>query len=344
MATRTVLLACADCGVKKWRPRKSGPIQSQDVVCYACKRLRPRVVAVKVFQLHCADCGNGMVTGIRSLPQGQALCHPCRQVRARAKTLLCADCGKNMERGSASAPQGQARCQPCKRIRSINTKSCRQCHVTFVGTSKSIYCTRACAGASNAFRPEQARTRYAQRQLRAPGLNAVARAQLLTTWQQQRKTCAYCPAIPTTVDHIVPLVRGGTNHEGNLAPCCRPCNSSKSGWLLTEWRTGRRCTTPGTMPTPRPTRTRTLRPRPALLPLRPCYICGQYYQPTNIRQQTCNPTCGYEHSKRRIREKYRTSVGLPPTWDIPTTPQRNYTPRNHLTNNKGAAIIPILNV
>jgi 5-methylcytosine-specific restriction endonuclease McrA len=39
-----------------------------------------------------------------------------------------------------------------------------------------------------------------------------------------------------TIDHIVPLARGGTNYEGNLTPACRPCNSSKGTLLLVEWR------------------------------------------------------------------------------------------------------------
>lgn len=57
---------------------------------------------------------------------------------------------------------------------------------------------------------------------------------------RQGRSCSYCPAPATTVDHVLPLVRGGTNYEGNLTPCCRSCNGSKAGWLLVEWRTGRR--------------------------------------------------------------------------------------------------------
>lgn len=48
--------------------------------------------------------------------------------------------------------------------------------------------------------------------------------------------CAYCRASkPLTVDHIIPLIRGGRHAIGNLIPACGPCNSSKNARLLIEW-------------------------------------------------------------------------------------------------------------
>lgn len=51
-------------------------------------------------------------------------------------------------------------------------------------------------------------------------------------------TCAYCgeSSDDLCADHVIPLSRGGTNHESNLVCACRPCNSSKSDLLLSEWR------------------------------------------------------------------------------------------------------------
>ncbi|MDP9328026.1 MAG: HNH endonuclease [Actinomycetota bacterium] len=45
--------------------------------------------------------------------------------------------------------------------------------------------------------------------------------------------CAYCgsPATagnPLTIDHIVPLVHGGTNRRENLTVACRRCNDVKA--------------------------------------------------------------------------------------------------------------------
>jgi 5-methylcytosine-specific restriction protein A len=51
----------------------------------------------------------------------------------------------------------------------------------------------------------------------------------------QRKTasgiCHYCglkfPFKALTLDHVVPLARGGTTSPGNVVPACRTCNQAK---------------------------------------------------------------------------------------------------------------------
>lgn len=44
--------------------------------------------------------------------------------------------------------------------------------------------------------------------------------------------CRYCGISLTdrrrTVDHVIPLTRGGEHARANLVPCCQPCNSSKN--------------------------------------------------------------------------------------------------------------------
>ena len=39
-----------------------------------------------------------------------------------------------------------------------------------------------------------------------------------------------------SLDHVIPISRGGNHSIGNLMPLCRPCNSSKGKKLLVEWR------------------------------------------------------------------------------------------------------------
>lgn len=58
-----------------------------------------------------------------------------------------------------------------------------------------------------------------------------------TTFDRDGWACVYCGADEDlTCDHVVPLVRGGTNDNENLATACRSCNSSKGDKLLSEWR------------------------------------------------------------------------------------------------------------
>lgn len=51
-----------------------------------------------------------------------------------------------------------------------------------------------------------------------------------------KEPCTYCEAVDDmTVDHVVPLSRGGRHEAKNLTPACRSCNSSKCALLLEEW-------------------------------------------------------------------------------------------------------------
>jgi len=53
----------------------------------------------------------------------------------------------------------------------------------------------------------------------------------------KEKPCIYCGSQKRiTLDHVVPLSRGGRNSIGNLVPACLSCNCSKGYKLLMEWR------------------------------------------------------------------------------------------------------------
>ena len=54
--------------------------------------------------------------------------------------------------------------------------------------------------------------------------------------------CSYCGSPATegndlTIDHIIPLSRGGTNRRDNLTVACRRCNTSKHDRLDVAPRT-----------------------------------------------------------------------------------------------------------
>jgi len=38
-----------------------------------------------------------------------------------------------------------------------------------------------------------------------------------------------------TMDHIVPIIRGGKSTKGNTVPACKECNSRKKHMLPMEW-------------------------------------------------------------------------------------------------------------
>ena len=51
--------------------------------------------------------------------------------------------------------------------------------------------------------------------------------------------CHYCgKAVPPkelTLDHIVPVARGGKSTKGNCVPACKECNNQKKNLLPIEW-------------------------------------------------------------------------------------------------------------
>ena len=208
---------------------------------------------------------------------------------------------------------------------------CPQCWQVFdqITTRPRRFCSRACFGASQGER-QRVRSIDDQHQLRcerdknAPGLSRSQRTNLLHQWQRQGKACAYCnEALVTTVDHVVPLIRGGTNYEGNLAPCCRPCNSSKAGRMVIEWRTGKRLPRMGRafawQNRVRPPKIIKIKPPK---PTHPCPLCAT---PT-ARRIYCSNDCACESNARAIRDAYRATHGLPVDQSKPTQPTKRGKP------------------
>lgn len=54
-----------------------------------------------------------------------------------------------------------------------------------------------------------------------------------------RGVCHYCgqtfPPDELTMDHLVPIVRGGKSSRGNVVPACKECNNRKKYLLPLEW-------------------------------------------------------------------------------------------------------------
>lgn len=60
-------------------------------------------------------------------------------------------------------------------------------------------------------------------------------------WKRKRSggVCHFCgrkfPPRELTMDHIVPVIRGGKSTKGNLVPACKECNTKKKYMLPLEW-------------------------------------------------------------------------------------------------------------
>jgi 5-methylcytosine-specific restriction endonuclease McrA len=67
---------------------------------------------------------------------------------------------------------------------------------------------------------------------------AKARELRASPWWKRRcatGVCHYCGkqvgAKALTMDHLVPIVRGGRSSKGNVVPACKPCNDAKKHGL-----------------------------------------------------------------------------------------------------------------
>lgn len=72
---------------------------------------------------------------------------------------------------------------------------------------------------------------------------AKARELRKTRWWQQKTApglCHYCGSKVSyqelTMDHLVPLARGGRSTKDNLVPSCKSCNNLKKSMLPIEWQ------------------------------------------------------------------------------------------------------------
>jgi 5-methylcytosine-specific restriction endonuclease McrA len=69
-----------------------------------------------------------------------------------------------------------------------------------------------------------------------------ARELRASQWWKRRCSagvCHYCgnkfPPRALTMDHIVPIARGGKSSKGNVVAACKDCNNKKKHRLLMEW-------------------------------------------------------------------------------------------------------------
>ena len=72
---------------------------------------------------------------------------------------------------------------------------------------------------------------------------AIARELRKTRWWQRKTAagqCHYCGKKTAyknlTMDHVLPLTRGGKSTKDNLVPCCKSCNTVKKSMMPLQWQ------------------------------------------------------------------------------------------------------------
>jgi 5-methylcytosine-specific restriction endonuclease McrA len=187
-----------------------------------------------------------------------------------ALTRPCTCCGLMFTKPSFS----QKRCDECVALHARKIELCAWCGEIFrTGLLSATCCSHHCVQMDrtrDCRRPgDDHRAKRLRREMAVPGLSIEDRNRLRAKWVRQRRTCYYCFDLATTVDHVIPLARGGDNFEGNLVPACRACNSSKHIRLIVEWKLAPRH-----------------QPR-----TKQCDVCQESYVTRVWNQRTCSDEC-----------------------------------------------------
>lgn len=180
------------------------------------------------------------------------------------KTLPCAACGELMWRGTGSLTDGTATCRPCRQkglgsryrktrrgVPAHHLGFCGCCTTPFKANSaRKKYCSVQCANhmSTGQFKrrltPEQRRANLRATQRRRTHIRRekTIRVRDLTIgaeieMRKKARKCRLCrcwmtdkPYLPNSkeLDHIVPLVMGGTHTFGNVRVICKTCNVSRT--------------------------------------------------------------------------------------------------------------------
>jgi len=97
--------------------------------------------------------------------------------------------------------------------------------------------------AANPQRRRDVSRNYAHRrraQIRGSTVRLITVDDVIARCEVFGNACAYCrrpfgAQLKMTIDHVIPLSRGGPHILSNLRPACAPCNYSKRAKLLSEW-------------------------------------------------------------------------------------------------------------
>jgi 5-methylcytosine-specific restriction endonuclease McrA len=86
-------------------------------------------------------------------------------------------------------------------------------------------------------RSPKGRARYARyyhaRRMAMGGPSTLTAAEWEAIKTEQGYRCRYCDQLaPLTMDHVIPVSKGGTHTRENVVAACKPCNSRKRDRLI----------------------------------------------------------------------------------------------------------------
>lgn len=154
------------------------------------------------------------------------------KTRKDGKYAYCKNCTKNLAQVNYQKNKNQILYQAAQ-YRNKNRAKIRQYH--------SVYYRKNTAKQKQAIKNWQARNKDKIYGYIAKRRSLIGNSVFLVTQKEIEKllsqTCCYCQTNPSdSIEHIIPLSRGGSHGIGNLAGACKSCNSSKKDKTIMEFR------------------------------------------------------------------------------------------------------------
>lgn len=200
----------------------------------------------------CQQCG-----ALRKNPRGGGLCAHCARTQRTLKP--CPRCGtpfwpwadgvkharKYCSRACIKRPKAASTAAVISRAKPLRALSCRWCGTAFSHAhSTTAFCTDVC----------RKRARNQQKKARKKTMRSAPLIPLPLVYLRDQGVCALCVEgvdstlrsphpRAATLDHIIPLSKGGAHDEGNVQLAHYGCNSAKRDRLVTQ-RSGGSCGDP----------------------------------------------------------------------------------------------------
>jgi 5-methylcytosine-specific restriction endonuclease McrA len=160
-------------------------------------------------------------------------CTPCHQKQIKENYYKNRE--KRLAAGSAWYQANKDKVRETKKIwRENNREKMREYYRQYRIDKPEIAKAAVAKWAKN--NPTQPRASAAKRRVQKAA-NGVFEISLKEISKLYRSNCVYCgQSGKMTMDHVIPVSRGGRHSVGNLVPACQSCNFSKHNHTIMEWR------------------------------------------------------------------------------------------------------------
>lgn len=201
------------------------------------------------------DSSNGRVAG---KPQRFIKGHQFRRVNPLAPVRVCLTCG--VEKPAEAMRPGRRECKECAKerlaeYRRKNLEAIKQGQAAYREQHRAELNAKQTAyyydnheeirrrslerGDERKWRlanPQKSREKVARRRARIKGSPVVEMVDREAIIRRDKSTCYLCNVVleakDVTLDHVIPLAKGGHHTAANLKVACRPCNLRKSDKVL----------------------------------------------------------------------------------------------------------------